>query len=146
MSRLDTREAVRALDEVRSYLIAEGKSDLVAKVADIIASLEPSRQPPAGGLLSTSEAAALLGVRSINTIKRWAGDGLLEGHRLGGRIKVTRSSVEALLKSPIADRQRTYEHDLAGALEPFDAGDDPLPPTGRAHAGRKPWDTPQHVR
>ena len=146
MARLDEREAIRALNEVRSYLIAEGKSELVEKVSDVIAELRPERPQPVGDLLSTGEAAAMLGVRSINTIKRWAGDGLLEGYRVGGRIKVTRSSVEALLKSPIAERQRTYEAELAAALDPFDAGDEPLPPTGHAHEGRKPWDTAQHAR
>jgi excisionase family DNA binding protein len=146
MNRLDQRDAIRALDEVRTYLVAEGKSELVGKVADVIDSLRPSAQPPAVDLLSTSEAAALLGVRSINTIKRWASDGLLEGYRVGGRIKVTRASVDAMLKSPIAERQRTYEHDLDAALEPFDGGDEPLPPTGRAHEGRKPWDMSQHAR
>jgi excisionase family DNA binding protein len=145
MARLDQRDAIRALDDVRSYLVAEGKSDLVEKVAEVIAALQPDRQPPVGELLSTGEAATLLGVRSINTIKRWVGDGLLEGYQVGGRVKVTRASVEALLKSPIAERQRTYEAELGAALEPFDGGEEPLPPTGRAHDGRKPWDAPQHA-
>ncbi len=145
MARLDESEALRALDEVRKYLIAEGRSDLVEKVADVITTLQPDRRPPVGELLSTGEAAALLGVRSINTVKRWAGDGILDGYRVGGRVKVTQSSVEKLLKSPIAKRQRRYEHDLAAALDPFDGGAEPPPPTGRAHQGRKPWAAPQHA-
>jgi excisionase family DNA binding protein len=139
---MDRGAALRTLDEVRSQLIAEGQTDLVGKVADVIRYLRPSL-PPVGELLSTTEAAAILGVRSINTVKRWATDGLLEGYRVGGRIKVTRASVERILKSPIAERQHTYERDLDAALAPFDAGDDPLPPTGRAHEGRKPWDGAQ---
>jgi excisionase family DNA binding protein len=145
MTGVDQRDAIRALNDVRSYLLAEGKSDLVEQVTQVIAALQTDRQPPVGDLLSTGEAATLLGVRSINTIKRWAGDGLLEGYQVGGRVKVTRASVEALLKSPITARQRTYEAELAAALDPFDGGDEPLPSTGRAHEGRKPWDSPQHA-
>ena len=31
--------------------------------------------------MTTGEAAEALGIRSVNTIKRWAGEGLLEGFR-----------------------------------------------------------------
>ena len=141
---LDRGAAIRTLDDVRSQLIAEGKRELVGKVADVIRYLQPPTQPPVGDLLSTTEAAAILGVRSINTVKRWATDGLLEGYRVGGRIKVTRASVEQILRSPIADRQRTYERELDAALAPFDAGDEPIPETGRAHVGQKPWDAEPH--
>ena len=140
MPRLDDNEAIRALDEVRSFLIAEGKSDLVEKVADVMTTLHPPL-PRAGDLLSIVEAAAILNVRSVNTVRRWAGEGILDGYRVGGRIMVTPSSVEALARSPIARRQRAYESVLGTALEPFDGGDEPLPPTGRAHIGRKPWET-----
>ena len=139
MAQIHEDKDIRQLEAVRSSLLARGRSDLVEKVAEVISALEPSSQTPTSALLSTGEAAAILGVRSINTIKRWAGDGILEGYRVGGRIKVTRASVEALLRSPIAERQQTYERDLGHALAPFDAGDDSLPPTGRAHEGRKPW-------
>jgi hypothetical protein len=138
---LDDSDAIRALDEVRSFLIAEGKSDLVEKLADVITTLHPPL-PQAGDLLSTHEAAAILGVRSINTIKRWASDGILDGYRVDGRIKVTPESVEKLQTSPIARRLRVCESALGAALAPFDGGDEPLPPTGSAHVGRKPWDAP----
>jgi excisionase family DNA binding protein len=146
MTTRDDSAAIQALEDVRSYLVDEGREELGGKVAEVISALRPDHRPPVRSLLSTGEAAALLGVRSINTIKRWASDGLLEGYRVGGRVKVTRASVETLLKSPIAEGQRKYERDLAAALDPFDAGDEPLPPTGRAHAGRKPWDTSQHAQ
>jgi excisionase family DNA binding protein len=144
MTQLSRGEALRTLDEVRSQLIAEGKSDLVGKVADVMRSLQPPGPSPVGELISTTEAAAILGVHSINTVKRWAADGLLVGYRVGGRIKVTRASVEKILQSPIADRQRVFERELDRALAPFDAGDESLPPTGRTHKGRKPWDAAQH--
>jgi excisionase family DNA binding protein len=141
VARLDDNDAIRALDEVRSFLIAEGKSDLVEKLADVVTTLRPPLPRP-GDLLSTGEAAAILGIRSVNTIKRWASDGLLDGYRVGGRIKVTPESVDKLQTSPIAQRQRRCETALGASLAPFDGGDEPLPPTGSAHVGRKPWDAP----
>jgi excisionase family DNA binding protein len=143
---MERRTAIRTLDAVRGQLMAEGKNDMVEQVADVIRYLQPSAALPVVDLISTSEAATILGVRSINTVKRWAADGLLEGYCVGSRIKVTRASVEKILQSPIAERQRTYERELDAALAPFDAGDDPIPDTGRTHVGRKPWDDGTHAR
>ena len=140
MPRLDDNEAIRALDEVRSFLIKEGRGDLVEKVADVITTLHPPLPRPED-LLSTAQAATILRIRAVNTLRRWAGDGLLEGYRVGGQIKLTPASVEALSSSPIARRQRAYESALGAALDPFDGGDEPLPPSGRAHVGRKPWES-----
>src|SRR5271167_676170 len=88
-------------------------------------------------LITTGEAARLLGVRSINTIKRWAIDGVLEGFRRGGRILVSRRSVERLVGSPPLAEQKKFEADQEEALAPFDVGDDEPLPTS-AMSGRKP--------
>jgi len=52
--------------------------------------------------VTTGEAARLLQVGSINTVKRWAREGKLHYRRLGGaqgRIQIERLSVENLLHS-----------------------------------------------
>ena len=56
---LDRGAALRTLDEVRSQLIADGKNELVGKVADVIRYLRPS-PPPVGDLMSTTEAVRML--------------------------------------------------------------------------------------
>jgi excisionase family DNA binding protein len=97
-------------------------------------------------LLSTEEAAEILGVRSSNTVKRLAREGLLAGFQVGGRVKVTRASVERLRGSSALARQQDYERDLAEVLDPFDAGDEPLPPSELPHMGRVPWTPLSRVR
>jgi excisionase family DNA binding protein len=92
-------------------------------------------------LLTTGEAARLLGVRSVNTIKRWVREGRLTGYRRGGRVLVSPLSVEAMKASPALAAQQTYERDLDAALAPFDAGDEPVESLGLTSAGRKPWTT-----
>jgi excisionase family DNA binding protein len=102
-------------------------------------------QPPATAsaaepvLLTTGEAARRLGVRSINTIKRWAREGRLEGYQRGTRILVSQRSVDALAQSPTVAAERTYERERDAALAEFDAGDEPVEPIGLTTAGRKPW-------
>ncbi len=52
--------------------------------------------------ITTGEAARLLQVGSINTVKRWAREGKLRYRRPGGeqgRMQIERSSVESLLQS-----------------------------------------------
>ncbi|MEU6579561.1 helix-turn-helix domain-containing protein [Nocardia sp. NPDC046763] len=49
-------------------------------------------------LISLRDAAQLAGVHP-NTVRRWAHEGLLEGHRVGPRlIKVDRNQVLALVR------------------------------------------------
>jgi excisionase family DNA binding protein len=92
-------------------------------------------------VVTTGEAAKLLGIRSVNTVKRWVNDGLLNGLRLGSRVMVTRESVERLLESAVPERQRVWEEGLAEALAPFDAGDEQLAPSAATSRGRKPWES-----
>jgi excisionase family DNA binding protein len=87
--------------------------------------------------MTTGEAAALLGVASVNTIKRWARQGLLEGYQRGGRVLVSRRSVERMLGAPALAAERAHEQELDEALAPFDTDERPLPPL--RWSGRKPW-------
>jgi hypothetical protein len=105
-----------------------------------IAALQQLTPPEADeGLMTTGEARQMLGIRSVNTIKRWAREGLLEGHRRGGRVLVSRRSVEALRQSPTLAAERASEADLDAALAPFDVGAEPVEPLGWTTQGRKPW-------
>jgi excisionase family DNA binding protein len=101
--------------------------------------MHPASKEPE--LISIEEAAELLGVRSVNTLKRWARDGLLEGSQVRGRVQVSRASVDRLLESALLTRQQEYERDLADVLDAFDAGDGPIPESELPHMGRAPWDS-----
>lgn len=131
-------EPLKRLATVAAQLEAEGQVELAREVTAALDELRHQASPP-GDLLTTGEAASLLGIRSLNTIKRWAAEGLLEGYRRGGRVLVTRASVERLLHSPTLAEQRAWEQRVDQALAPFDLGAEPHPPTGAAHIGRKPW-------
>ncbi|MGH2402303.1 MAG: nucleotidyltransferase domain-containing protein [Candidatus Limnocylindria bacterium] len=56
--------------------------------------------------ITTGEAARMLGVRSINTIKRLIRDGRLTAIRPGGHYRVARQDVERLGSSPVTTRTR----------------------------------------
>lgn len=100
----------------------------------------PVALEPGSDLMTADEAARALGIRSLNTVERWARERLLEGSLRGGHMMISRKSVDSMLASPALARQREYERNLAEVLDAVDAGDDPLPPMDMAHRGRKPWD------
>lgn len=133
--------AADALEQILAEPCRQADMELVGKLRPVIEMLRNGTVPePAGGVMTTGEAAEALGVRSINTIKRWAGDGVLEGFRRGGRIVISRRSVETMLNKPELARQKSWEQRVAEALEGFDASDDDLSEMRAAHVGRKPWD------
>ena len=134
-------ERVQALENVVKQLHQRGASDLAAKVRLVADDLRAEEQPITFDLITTGDAAELLGVRSINTIKRWVREGLLEGHQRGGRVMVTRASVQRLVDAPPVAEQQAFERDLASTIAPFEGreGDDELP-TSDTWDGRKPWD------
>ena len=49
--------------------------------------------------ISTGDAARLLQVGSINTVKRWAREGKLTSRHLGHRTQIEKGSVERLLQA-----------------------------------------------
>src|SRR5438132_12370867 len=116
---MDTTGRFEALLE---KLRQRGQEDLAAELEGIIRALgqQPVPEPP-GRVMTTSQAAAMLGVRSINTVKRWAREGELEGFRRGGRILVSCASVERMRHNPAVPRQREQERQLEEALAMLDA-------------------------
>jgi excisionase family DNA binding protein len=130
------------LEEIRSQLRDRGDAALAEKLERHIADLRGSISAPMppGGVVTTGEAARALGVRSVNTVKRWAAEGLLQGFRRGGRILISLESVEKLKRTSIVGRQREWEAGLDEALAPFDVGDEHLPPSDVTTLGNKPWE------
>ncbi len=110
------------LETVAAVLQAAGRLQLAETVSRAVEALRQTEQAAATeqDLLTTIEAAKLLGVRSINTIKQWASQGRLEGHRLGSRVLVTRRSVEQLRRDRALSPQHDYERELEDALALID--------------------------
>jgi excisionase family DNA binding protein len=130
-----TKEITSRLTKVSGQLAERGEADLSREIDSVIADLHQDKElDRPGDVLTTGEAATLLGVRSVFTIKRWARDGLLEGFRRGGRILVTRASVDRMLRNPNLAEQHAAEADLAS----MDVGDEPVPHL--SWSGRKPWE------
>lgn len=131
----------RRLERVRAAL-PDNAPELAAELDASIAELRESSVAtlPPGGLMTTGEAARRLGVRSVNTVKRWVADGLLDGFHLGGRILVASQSVECLIANSTVRRQAEWERGLDEALAAFDAGEEELPPSDATSLGRKPWE------
>jgi excisionase family DNA binding protein len=123
-----------------------GDADSAATVQRVVDDLSnEDRADHPEDLLTTGEAAKLLGVRSINTVKNWTRDGLLKGHRRGGRILISRQSVEELINSPTVAEQRRFEDRVAAALAPFDSlhADEMTDQESLSNSatwdGRRPW-------
>ena len=131
------------LKNLSEELEERGAPDLARKVNKIAEIVHQQAEPPQGdpgNVMTTGEAARALGVRSINTIKRWAVEGLLDGVRRGGRLMVLTDSVERMKNSPTVARQKAVETRIEASLAPFDAGNEDIPPLTATRTGRKPWE------
>src|SRR4051794_6412019 len=122
---MNTSEALSSLEQVARELQGRGATDLAERLHAAIASLREEmpacpEQQKDRELLTTGEAARLLGVGSLKTIKAWARRGLLEGIQRGGRVAVTRDSVERLLPSRHLAAEDSYERELAEVLREID--------------------------
>ena len=133
---MGTSDAIATkLERVAEKLIERGDADLAEELQTVLQDLRQEGEPPVAlQVLTTGQAAAMLGVRSVFTIKRWAREGILDGFRRGGRILVTRESVERLLHSPKLADERAIDADL----EALDASDEPVPVT--SWPGQRPWE------
>src|SRR5688572_14409644 len=107
---MDRSASLVQLDAVADELTRRGEADLARKTREAVAAL---RTADAGSdFVTTGEAARLLGVRSINTVKNWVREGMLEGSQVGGRMKVSRESIERMLTSAVLARERAWEHEV----------------------------------
>jgi hypothetical protein len=134
----DLTQTVDRLRETSEELKRRGIDDLAERLDQSIRDLT-IETPVQGDLLTTGEAAQMLGVRSVNTIKSWAAKGILEGFRRGGRKLVSRPSVEAMLHDSRLARYKAWQDEVDRVTAIFDYGDEPVPPTLTGE-GRKPWE------
>jgi excisionase family DNA binding protein len=137
---MQNAERVRELDHVAEQIRRLGAPDLAEKVRQVADDLRQADLAAAHDLITTGAAAELLGVRSINTIKRWVRDGLLKGYRRGGRVLVSRASAQRMADAPAIAEQRAFEQSLAEAIAPFENLPDEELPTSATWEGRKPWE------
>ena len=136
---MKSNEAATRIEALAQRLRESGQTEFAEEATAIGASLRASIvAEPRGGVVTTGAAAELLGIASINTIKRWVRDGLLEGYQRGGRLMIARSSVERMLNAAPVAAERAFERNLDEALAPFDAGARTMPQT--RWRGRRPWE------
>src|SRR6266498_2238420 len=102
-------ESLDKLERLARELDQRGETSLAEQVEREVATIRAQTSSPK--LMTTGEAAAALGIRSVNTIKRWAQDGKLEGFRRGGRVLVSARSVAALAESSLITREHEFERE-----------------------------------
>ena len=130
-------ERVRELEIVATELRKSGDMGLAERVNRVVEDLRQETTPSDGELMTTGDAAELLGVRSINTVKRWVRDGLLSGYRRGGRILVSRSSVIEMADRPTVAEQQAFKREIDAAIHPYGVqapSNCPCQPPGRGNA------------
>ncbi|MBI3979644.1 MAG: helix-turn-helix domain-containing protein [Chloroflexi bacterium] len=137
---LNAERIEHKLKRLSEELRQRGEIDLVEDVGEIIETLhDEADRPRSAPLMTTGEAARALGIRSINTIKRWASEGLLDGVRRGGRWLISSESVDRMLCSPLVSQLKEREAQTLADLDPFDVGEETPPPSNN-WVGRKPWE------
>ena len=120
-------------------LIASGKSQEALHTLDqAIQEMEPER------LLTTTEAAEALGVRSVNTIKGWCHTGYLRGVGRGSRIMIPLVEVERIQNSDQVRAIRASDvlHEASRDFSlPSGLDDEQLRDLAASRPGKLPWHT-----
>jgi hypothetical protein len=137
MTVVKREEIVRTLD----LLEASDTSD--ARVRAAAETLRRAlRDAEARHLLTTAEAAEALGIRSINTVKRWVKTGYIHGVQRNERVMIPISEIERIQDD---DRVRTVRassqlhEEVADLSGPEGLSDDELEGLVSARPGRPPW-------
>lgn len=106
-------------EEIKQALRSAGEHDLLARVEASAESTE---------VLTSREAAALLGVASVNTIKSWLEGGQFPGayQTPGGHWRFPRAAVEAAKTRMLELRRRNLAGDISAVKGDEDYGEPPL--------------------
>jgi excisionase family DNA binding protein len=91
-----TSSDARIIGEVVRRLRAEHADREAAAIERLVqqALVVSEAEPALAGYMTTGDAARVIGV-SLQTVKNWVRQGRLVGSRVGGRMLVTRASVQA---------------------------------------------------
>lgn len=133
MSVTDLR---KDLEHIRASAQAGDVNEVVQAVDRALLSLDGSR------LLTTTEAAELLGIRSVNTLKALVTRYGIPYERHGNRMMLPLAEVERLRESPLMRGLRASDraHDAIAALGPVGGlTDQQLRDLSAARPGRLPW-------
>src|SRR5438045_666850 len=105
--------------EAARKLIDEGDAAEAQKHLSIAArQLDPSK------MLTTTEAADLLGIRSKNTIKAMARRGQIAAAMVGNRYMIPMTEILRLQDEPVIHELHAIQRDYAGVA--FPGSDDPI--------------------
>lgn len=136
MATTEDRLVIRQLEAARSHLLARGDAEAVKSLDAIIDRLGepepesesalPSTPPETDEVITAQEAAEILGVNSVSPVWTWVGQGKLAFRTVNGAHRITRGSVEKLLRDPALQEELEYEAELARILLPFHATDEDL--------------------
>jgi hypothetical protein len=133
-----TIETLRAeLERARQAARAGDLTAVLRELDQAVASLDDDR------LLTTTEAARLLGIRSPNTVLAWCRTAYIRGLKRGGRTMIPLSEVERIREEePVrAIKASDQLHDRsatpAGEVE---LTDEELEQLHTARPGRLPWE------
>ncbi len=123
------------LKSAREHLLAGEATQAIAEIDRALEELAPPR------LLTTTEAAQMLGVRSVNTVKLWCRNGALECCTLGNRVMVPLDEVERFKDdAQVRDiRASDQLHDASAELGSDDLDDEWLRDLAASRPGRLPW-------
>jgi len=133
MSITDLREDLQAL---HGYVEAGDRARAIQTIDQALKEIDGDR------LLTTTEAAELLGVRSITTVKLWLRQGFIKSEMRGNRAMIPLSEVER-----VRDVARVRHIRVMGKLHeasaefgvPEGLSDEELQSLSASRPGRLPW-------